>query len=738
MAHIAINISEPYTFDKIMSASELMLYTNISNYLVDGVDMNTILSALAEFTDDAIFHPVKINQENNMFQEWNGVNYVDTVKATGQNIEVEIGDNKVINSMYSGPGVWQKDNEGTLVFVNVYPSVDKFYRNSDNEWQIDNENKYHDNVKYVFHSLQPHGIEDINIENGDFTDYSILSSNLTSPWVRIESKRETFAFGYNDINKTYIKAYSPSCGSDLLSTVSNTNSLMAQIDFNDGMDCFLWAATDDEWIDYDPNSNIDANDYKGGCMSFSSIINIDLSNLSFIVKNPEYPTISQTCTFNQLHIYGDFICLYSKQSSLDRDTHPGEYSTSIVCKSGLSKLLNVSSFTIDWGNGTSSQAEISIVGVIFNLPHNWDDRFPKTMTYEFAFNISINGSVVDSKIVGMDFGHIDIISYNINTFGRMREYAIPEPVTIEYAVHSIEGGGRNYNPEVMAWLNSTDWYNGNPNYMTFEEAAAVDSEQFSGTNNEQKKAIVTFDEARFFTSVTYLTPDAFYNCKLLKRITLPDTLTEIRGFTWNGYGTFGGCTSLVSINVPDGVTTIGSRAFYNCSSLAIDYLSNTITSIGGSAFHGCSSLNLLSLPSNLTTIEYSTFGECTSLALTSLPSGITSISNSAFNGCTALALTSLPNGLTTIGVQAFQSCLTLKDTLHEIPSSVTEIADRAFRYVKFPSLKFLGLTPPTFGVQSIYTLPQKVDCQVPSASLTEYQQAMEVLTGSALITISTY
>lgn len=286
----------------------------------------------------------------------------------------------------------------------------------------------------------------------------------------------------------------------------------------------------------------------------------------------------------------------------------------------------------------------------------------------------------------------------------------------------------------MAWLNSTSWYKGNPNYMTFEEAAAVDSEQFSGTNNEQKKAIVTFDEARFFTSVTYLTPDAFYNCKLLKRITLPDTLTEIRGFTWDGYGTFGDCTSLVSINVPDGVTTIGSRAFYNCSSLAIDYLSNTITSIGGSAFHGCSSLNLSSLPSNLTTIESSTFSGCTSLALTSLPSGITSISNSAFGGCTALALTSLPNGLTTIGVQAFQSCLTLKDTLHEIPSSVTEFGDRAFRYVEFPRLKFLSLTPPTFGTQSLYN-PKGIDCQVPSASLAQYQEALQ---GLLYITISTY
>ena len=257
---------------------------------------------------------------------------------------------------------------------------------------------------------------------------------------------------------------------------------------------------------------------------------------------------------------------------------------------------------------------------------------------------------------------------------------------ISAAVQDLDNTAENYNPEVMAWLNSTSWYKGNPNYMTFEEAAAVDSKQFSGTNNAQKKAIVTFDEARFFTSVTYLAPDAFYGCELLERITIPDS----------------------------------------------------VTSIGNEVFRSCSSLALTSLPSGLTSIGNYTFNGCTSLALTSLPNGITSISNSAFDGCTSLALTSLPNGLTTIGVQAFQSCLTLKDTLHEIPSSVTELGDRAFRYVKFPSLKFLGLTPPTFGTQSIYALPQKVDCQVPGASLAEYKEAMKVLTNEGLVIISTY
>ena len=208
---------------------------------------------------------------------------------------------------------------------------------------------------------------------------------------------------------------------------------------------------------------------------------------------------------------------------------------------------------------------------------------------------------------------------------------------ISAAVQDLDNTAENYNPEVMAWLNSTSWYKGNPNYITFEEAAAVTSDQFSETPNAQKRAIVTFDEAKYFTSVTYLKNYAFYNCKLLERITLQ----------------------------------------------------NTLTSIG-----------------------YQTFRDCTSLALTSLPSGITSIGNSTFYGC-----------------------LALKDTLYEIPSSVTKIGDSAFRNVKFPRLKFLGLTPPTFGNESIYANPNIVDCQVPSASLAEYQEAMK---GLIYITISTY
>ena len=303
---------------------------------------------------------------------------------------------------------------------------------------------------------------------------------------------------------------------------------------------------------------------------------------------------------------------------------------------------------------------------------------------------------------------------------------------ISAAVQDLDNTAENYNPEVMAWLNSTSWYKGNPNYITLEEAAAVDSKQFSGTNNALKKAIVTFDEARFFTSVTYLAPDAFYSCKLLERITIPDSVTSI------GNEVFRHCSSLALTSLPSGLTSIGISTFNGCTSLALTSLPNGVTSIGSYTFNGCKSLALTSLPNGVTSIGSYAFSGCTSLALTSLPNGVTSIGSYTFNGCKSLALTSLPNGVTSIGSYAFNDCLALKDTLYEIPSSVTEIGDSAFRYVKFSALKFLGLTPPTFGTQSIYALPQKVDCQVPGASLAEYKEAMKVLTDEGLVIISTY
>ena len=79
-------------------------------------------------------------------------------------------------------------------------------------------------------------------------------------------------------------------------------------------------------------------------------------------------------------------------------------------------------------------------------------------------------------------------------------------------------------------------------------------------------------------------------------------------------GTFNGCDSLTSIEIPSGVTTIGENAFNECTSLSSITIPNTVTSMGNYAFYSCSSLSSITIPNTVTSIGESAFGSCTSLS----------------------------------------------------------------------------------------------------------------------------
>ena len=96
-------------------------------------------------------------------------------------------------------------------------------------------------------------------------------------------------------------------------------------------------------------------------------------------------------------------------------------------------------------------------------------------------------------------------------------------------------------------------------------------------------------------AVTGIAAQGFSDCEKLVSITIPDSVTSI------GEGAFGnnirgdafsGCTSLTSITIPDSVTSIGDYAFYGCDSLISVTIPDSVTSIGSSAFYGCSSLTI--------------------------------------------------------------------------------------------------------------------------------------------------
>ena len=67
---------------------------------------------------------------------------------------------------------------------------------------------------------------------------------------------------------------------------------------------------------------------------------------------------------------------------------------------------------------------------------------------------------------------------------------------------------------------------------------------------------------------------------------------------------------LISINIPNSITTIGDRAFYGCESLIKINIPNSVTTIGEGAFLGCNSLTSITIPSSVVTIIGNPFYDC--------------------------------------------------------------------------------------------------------------------------------
>lgn len=91
-------------------------------------------------------------------------------------------------------------------------------------------------------------------------------------------------------------------------------------------------------------------------------------------------------------------------------------------------------------------------------------------------------------------------------------------------------------------------------------------------------------------------------------VDLPNQLTSI------GHGAFEYCVNLSSITIPSNVTTISSMAFYECNSLDNVELPNALISLGYSAFMKCTSLKSVSIPASTISIGDRCFDDCTSLS----------------------------------------------------------------------------------------------------------------------------
>ena len=157
----------------------------------------------------------------------------------------------------------------------------------------------------------------------------------------------------------------------------------------------------------------------------------------------------------------------------------------------------------------------------------------------------------------------------------------------------------------------------------------------------------------------------------LRSVEIPDGVTRI------GSRTFSGCTNLTSIEIPDSVTEIGESAFEGCSSLASIEIPDSVTYIGVNAFAGCTDLTSIEIPDGVTEIRESAFAGCTDLTSVEMAESVTEIRESAFEGCSSLTSIEIPDGVTRIGSRTFAGCTDLTNV--EIPDGVTVIEESVFK-----------------------------------------------------------
>jgi len=83
-------------------------------------------------------------------------------------------------------------------------------------------------------------------------------------------------------------------------------------------------------------------------------------------------------------------------------------------------------------------------------------------------------------------------------------------------------------------------------------------------------------------SVTSIGEHAFFGCRRLTSITIPDSVTSMRMAFTN--------TGLTSVTIGNGVTSIEEHTFWNSNKLTSVTIPSSVTTIGDYAFLGCASL----------------------------------------------------------------------------------------------------------------------------------------------------
>lgn len=180
---------------------------------------------------------------------------------------------------------------------------------------------------------------------------------------------------------------------------------------------------------------------------------------------------------------------------------------------------------------------------------------------------------------------------------------------------------------------------------------------------------------------------AFYGCTTLQELEIPSTVSKVEDYA------FCGCVGVAYLTLPEGLETVGEYAFscvyidpiyhatahnYPLTELTIP---STVKTIGNHAFEGYIKMKTLNLQEGLETIGDYAFYESRQLKELEIPSTVKSIGAYAFANNTKLESLTLHEGLEKMGTFAFR--VSYPDDMNclkevTLPSTLTEMGNTIF------------------------------------------------------------
>ena len=255
--------------------------------------------------------------------------------------------------------------------------------------------------------------------------------------------------------------------------------------------------------------------------------------------------------------------------------------------------------------------EVEVDGIFYYLNR---DKKTASVTYKgtsySAYSNEYAGSVVIPEKITVGIYVYDVTSISNDAFrgcGELTSITIPKSLTGCYDTFTgCEKLKAVHISDLAAWC-KIDFYNGTPlKYATL-----------------------------------------YLNGEVLTSVEIPEEITEIKDYT------FCRCSTLTSVKMHKGITSIGFAAFYQSGLTALEIPEN-VTYIGTCAFQDCANLSgEIVIPCKVTRLQGTAFARCEKIVSVKIPESVKYLGSGAFSGCKSLEKIELHDNFEYIGWDCF-------------------------------------------------------------------------------------